>query len=103
MLVSPLPLMGRGRGWGETSTRADTLGGFTPTQPSPIKGEGFKVERNVTHDSDHPYASWTCTMASISTATPSGSTGTPTALRAWRPGSPNTCCISADAPLATFA
>ena len=31
------------------------------------------------------------TMASISTAAPSGSTGTPTALRAWRPASPNTC------------
>ena len=31
----------------------------------------------------------------------SGSTGTPTALRAWRPASPNSACISSDAPLAT--
>ena len=44
----------------------------------------------------------TATIASTSTATPSGSTGTPTALRAWRPASPNTSCISSEAPLATL-
>ena len=42
------------------------------------------------------------TIASTSTATPSGSTGTPTALRAWRPASPNTSCINSLAPLATL-
>jgi hypothetical protein len=41
----------------------------------------------------------TATTASTSTATPSGRTGTPTALRAWRPASPNTSCISSDAPV----
>ena len=44
----------------------------------------------------------TATIASTSTATPSGRTATPTALRAWRPASPNTSCISSDAPLATL-
>ena len=44
----------------------------------------------------------TATIASISTAAPSGSTGTPTALRAWRPASPNTFSISSEAPLATL-
>ncbi len=44
----------------------------------------------------------TATIASISTAAPSGSTATPTALRAWRPASPNKDSISSDAPFATF-
>ncbi|KAG1529754.1 hypothetical protein G6F50_017781 [Rhizopus delemar] len=38
--------------------------------------------------------------ASISTATPWGRDATPTALRAWRPASPNTSTIRSDAPLA---
>ena len=37
--LEPLPLMGRGRGGVSFGTR--TAGGdLTPTQPSPIKGEG---------------------------------------------------------------
>src|SRR5690606_5496398 len=42
------------------------------------------------------------TIASTSTAAPKGRTGTPTALRACLPASPNTCAISSDAPLATL-
>ena len=42
------------------------------------------------------------TTASTSTAAPSGSAGTPTAALACRPASPNTCCISSEAPLATL-
>ena len=49
------------------------------------------------------YAGRTATIASASTAAPSGSTATPTAARAWRPASPNSVSNSSDAPLATFA
>src|SRR3546814_20200639 len=44
----------------------------------------------------------TATIASTSTAAFKGRQGTPTALRAWRPASPNTSTITSDAPLATF-
>jgi hypothetical protein len=33
--------MGRGRGWGDTSEKGANLATLTPTQPSPIEGEGF--------------------------------------------------------------
>ena len=40
-IASPLPLMGRGWGWGELSRLAMPMARFTPTLPSPIKGEGI--------------------------------------------------------------
>ena len=40
LIKSPLPLMGRGQGWGDLAA-ARRFSSFTPTQPSPIEGEGF--------------------------------------------------------------
>ncbi len=38
----PLPLMGRGRGGVMPVIDRCVCGEVTPTQPSPIKGEGFR-------------------------------------------------------------
>jgi hypothetical protein len=45
-LISPSPLMGEGRDGGEGDARTclSSCFGITPTQPSPIEGEGFYVD-----------------------------------------------------------
>jgi hypothetical protein len=40
--LEPLPSMGRGRGGVSYETRF-AAGDLTPTQPSPIEGEGFRA------------------------------------------------------------
>ena len=44
----------------------------------------------------------TSKIPSTSTVAPAGSVATPTAVRAWRPGSPNTANIRSEAPLMTL-
>ncbi len=39
--LMPLPLMGRGWGRGDGGDPLNISGEATPTQPSPIEGEGF--------------------------------------------------------------
>ena len=40
-LLAP-PLDGEGLGWGDANEVRDISGCITPTQPTPIEGEGFK-------------------------------------------------------------
>jgi hypothetical protein len=45
MAQKPLPMMGRGWGGVESPETHHASLTFTPTQPSPIAGEGFRMER----------------------------------------------------------
>lgn len=84
-----------------TGLRRSSEAPFSDARSSPRRnqvGDGGQAGRTISLQAE---AIWM--IASISTAAPSGSTGTPTALRAWRPASPNSSNIRSDAPFATFA
>ena len=75
------------------------VGVFAPLQPEGPRRIGRGGEPGIERR-DQPQP--TATIASTSTAAPSGSTGTPTALLACLPASPKTSAIRSEAPLATL-